>query len=296
MANGRKRSSTGYPDIYLYTQDGRTPRYASRFRDNAKKIDKSLGSFPTLQDALNAQTEARRRIEAGEPLLPTVLWREQVGMTGISKRYICGKTWYRYEISITVPITDEEERKEKGKDAKIKAYRSGFFASEGAAHFARSNALQRLTAGEEIGVEGLSWREIRYPIGWCYETLDFPPPSINITVRNWSLMWWERIVTPAPINRKEKRRYKCHIHRHIVRTIGSKEVRFLTSTDIELVDGHLSKKGPESKKTVRTTMWRMFESARANGLLMENPVLRTPLSERSKAQRLAYARRRRQAA
>lgn len=294
MTDKWKRSSTGHPDIYLYTKAGRTPRYAARIRDKAKGIDKFLGSFPSLGEAIQAQDDARRRIQAGEPLLPKVTWREQVGMTGIKKRTVCGKIWYRYEILITVPITDDQEIQEKGKTSKIKAYRSGWFPTEGEAHAARTHALKELTAGKQIGTDGFSWKEIRYPIAWCYITIDFPPPSINITVRDWALLWWERIVKPAPIDRKEKRRYKCHIKRHIVRTIGSKQVRFLVPDTIALVEGHLAQKGPESKKTVRTTMWRMFESAIVNRLLKQNPIER--ITERSKAHRQAYARRRRAAA
>jgi|CXWL01.1.fsa_nt_gi hypothetical protein len=269
-----ERSKTDYPDITVYTQPGWAPRYVARIRDKALHLERHLGSFGTIEEALDAQFQARELIKQGRPIPPVVRWRRQSGAAGVKERKIAEKSFYYYEVNLTK------------KNGGIQLIRSQYFPSKGQALGARTKALELINHGKEIKREGISWKEIRYPIDWIRGKVN-PQPKISITVKDWIVVYFQEIVCKAPIDRKLKRLYKCHLIKHIAPVLGLKQVRSLDHTIVELVGRKLESEGKsESQKTVRTTMWRMMEAAIANGIREDNPVRNTPLLSR----RLEYQR------
>lgn len=270
------RSKTGLPGISVYTSPTQPPRFT------AKYSGRHLGSFPTVAQAEEARQQAIDAMKQGLPLPPVRRWREQVGTTGIKKGTVGKKTLYRYEINVTKP------------NRKIHAMRSQWFESEGEALVARTKALAVVNNGKAIERDGESWKELRYPIEWIRTVLS-PLPSPDINVAQWAIHFYRQIILTASIPDKEKRRYNAHLRKHIVPALGSYQVSSLNKQVVTLLDRHLEQRElAASKKTVRTTLWRMMESAVSNGLRSDNPVIYTPMPERRLEYQRARARQRSQ--
>lgn len=266
------RCKTGLPGISVYTSPDRPPRYTARYSD------RHLGSFQTVDQAEEARKRAIDAGKQGLPLPPVRRWREQVGTTGIKKSVVAGETMYRYEINLTKPT------------GKIHAIRSQWFRTEGEALVARMKALAIVNGGKTIGRDGQSWKELRYPIQWIRTVLSPRPPS-DITVAEWAIQFYRKIILIASIPENVKTRYDAHLRKHIVPALGSSTVSSLDAQVVTLLDRCLEKRGlAASKKAVRTTLWRMMESAVSNGIRSDNPVVYTPIPER----RLEYQRARAQ--
>lgn len=268
------RSKTGLPGISVYTSPYRPPRYTARYSG------RHLGSFQAVGQAEEARKRAIDAVQQGLPLPPVRRWREQVGTTGIKTSTVAGETMYRYEINLTKPT------------GKIHAIRSQWFRTEGEALVARMKALDVLNGGKTIGRDGQSWKELRYPIQWIRTVLSPLPPS-DITVAEWAILVFRQIILPASIPDKAKTRYDAHLRKHIVPALGAYRVAGLDKEVVTLLDRHLEQRGlAASKKAVRTTLWRMMESAVTNGIRSDNPVVYTPIPERRLEYQRAQARRR----
>lgn len=279
-----RKSKTGIPGITVILRADRTPRYAVRTHLSPSQGSKKhrshyLGSFGSITEALEAQQRAHTILRQGDPLPSAPRWREQVGTTGIKSHQFEKKMKYMYEVNVTQP------------NGKVRPYRSRWFESEGEALVARIAALERINTGEPMGRDGAHWKDIRYPTEWLKRKLD-PPPPPDMTMKDWIIVFYRKIVLAASIPKKDQNRYKAHLLKHIIKVLNSQQVRELDEQIVALVDQDLdSRKLSESKKTVRTTLWRMMEAAVANGLRSDNPVVNTPLTERRKEYQQSKARR-----
>ncbi len=254
MAADQTRSKTGVPGITVFLHPHRAPRFGVRLSG------RNVGSFPTFDQAKEARERAIALLEQGKTLPSAPRWREQVGNTGIKAGTIAGQTMYRYEVNVTQP------------DGKVIPYRSQWFETQGQALVARQQALDLVNEGKPIGRDGKNWTELRYPIDWVRVKLN-PAPDPDITVKDWAIRFYREIVIPAPIPEKFKTRYEAHLMRHIVRVLGPNQVRTLIEDSVALLEKDLDSRDlSPSKKTVRTTTWRMLEAAITNGIRSDNPV------------------------
>lgn len=276
MSVKTKGSPTGVIGIRVHLASHRTPRYSARYKR------KYLGSFSTLDQAQAARLLADTLVKQGKPLPSVPRWREQVGTTGIKESTVAGLTLYRYEVNVTQS------------NGKTIPFRSQWFKSAGEALVARMKALDLVNEGKPIGRDGANWKELRYPIQWIRTVLS-PLPSSDITLAEWAILVFRQIILPASIPDKVKTRYDAHLRKHIVPALGSYKVSSLNEQVVTLLDRHLEQRGlAASKKSVRTTLWRIMESAITNGIRPDNPVVYTPLPERLLKYRQAQAKRRRE--
>lgn len=268
-----KSSATGLEGIRVYLTPHRAPRYTARYSRH------HLGSFPSASQAEEARKNAIELLKQGKTLPSGPRWREQVGTTGVKESTVAGLTLYRYEVNVTQP---------NGKTLPI---RSQWFRSAGEALVARTKALDLVNENKRIGRDGENWKELRYPIQWIRKVVS-PLPAPEITVAEWAIVFYRQIILTASIKDKEQTRFDAHLRKHIVPALGSYKVASLDEQVVTLLDRHLEKRGlPASKKTVRTTLWRMMESAITNGIRPDNPVVYTPLPERRLEYQRARARR-----